>query len=1502
MIGTLAARWFGRRRQARAQRSARDRRRVRPLLEALEDRLSPAVLVVNSDADNTTDTTVLTLRDALTLVNNGGAPTALGQSSMPAGWASQISGTFGSSDTIDFAIAKSGTQTIVLGSALPAITTTVTIDGTSEPGYAGQPLIVINANNSVANGLEVDGVLSGVSPTAVLKGLQITGATSAGIFLSLGGGSIVSGNWLTGNATGLFVSQSSNNTIGGTTAGSGNLISGNTGDGIDIEPEVVVATGNVVEGNWIGTDSSGTGANGNGADGVYVTGSGNTIGGQAGGAANIIAHNGNVGVEVGPTQGLLDSGTQDLISANSIHNNTAGGIQLVPGIPLGNNGQHAPSLASASITAGQVHIQGTLAAAASTRYTLEFFGDPVAAGTGAGQDYLGTTSVTTDTSGNASFTFTAPMPAADHTVTATATDPHNNTSAFSATPFAGTTVVTVNSAADNTTDTTVLTLRDALTLVGNGFDPSSLGQASMPAGWASQISGIIGNNIVIDFNIASSGTQTIVLTSDLPAIESALTIDATSEAGYAGQPLIVINANHVAQNGLALDAGATINGGTIEGLQIEGALNAGIALLDQRRGNSGGITVVHNWLTGNQNGIVIEGARNNTIGATAAGAANVISGNQGTGITLENNNAGLGGTGNLVEGNFIGTDPSGTSANGNGIGIEDFVGAIGSTGNIIGGTTPPSASGGAGNLISGNNGTGIQVIDDNLLVEGNYIGMQLDGLHVLSNGGNGIVLGGSLPGTIIGGTASGAGNLISGNLGSGIILGTSGAVIEGNFIGTDRSGTSILAPSGTPTGNQRHGIDVEFGGNTIGGTASGAANVIAGSGLDGIFRAASGGGGNLVEGNFIGTDAAGDNLGNASNGVDLTGSGEIIGGQASGAGNVIAFNGKDGILVHSTGNTATQDLISGNSIHNNATLGIELTNGGNNGQAAPAIASVSPNGSQEQIQGTMTAAANTTYVIEFFADPAADPSGAGEGQDFLGSTTVTTGAGGSAPFTFTTTVPSGDHIVTATATDPQNNTSAFSLPAVIEVPVSIVTQPASQTVDVGGLATFNAAASGVAAPTVQWQISTDGGNTFHDYTGAGATSVPLSFVAAAADDGDQFQAVFSNELGSVTTTAVTLTVNSPPIHIGMQPGNLTVNVGATVTLHAAATSSPAPSVQWQKSINGGNTWSNITGATGATLTLPKATLAWDESEYRAVFAAKISGNTVHATTTAAVLTVDQPPIITRPTAIQPTGTINAGIAVTFSATASGKPAPAVQWQVKQPGAVTFTNIAGATNGTVTFTATATKNGDQFRTVFTNSVGTVTTKPVTLVVNFAPIVRTQPVSKTAAPKTAVTFTAAATANPAISKIQWQASSDGGQTWNPLTGQTAATLTLNATAALNGNQYRVVFTNSLGSTTSSAATLIVNTAPVVTANPLTQEALVGQTVTFTAAATVVSGSPGATVQWQVSTDFGHTWTNLSGKTHTALTVTAAASLDEDEYRAIFSNSGGSTATQVATLFVF
>jgi hypothetical protein len=116
----------------------------------------------------------------------------------------------------------------------------------------------------------------------------------------------------------------------------------------------------------------------------------------------------------------------------------------------------------------------------------------------------------------------------------------------------------------------------------------------------------------------------------------------------------------------------------------------------------------------------------------------------------------------------------------------------------------------------------------------------------------------------------------------------------------------------------------------------------------------------------------------------------------------------------------------------NAYLGIELANGGNKSQAAPRLTSANQDGPYTVIQGVLRSTPNTTFTLQLFADPAADPAGAAEGQQLLGTFSVTTDAYGFAAFTVTVagSVPAGQ-VLTATATDAGNDTSAFSAPVTV---------------------------------------------------------------------------------------------------------------------------------------------------------------------------------------------------------------------------------------------------------------------------------------------------------------------------------------------------------------------------------------------------------------------------------------------------------------------------------------
>ena len=310
------------------------------------------------------------------------------------------------------------------------------------------------------------------------------------------------------------------------------------------------------------------------------------------------------------------------------------------------------------------------------------------------------------------------------------------------------------------------------------------------------------------------------------------------------------------------------------------------------------------------------------------------------GIAIEES----GSTGNVVEGNYLGTDVSGLTALPNGtpgVTVGSGVGVLianGAIGNTVGG---PMA--GSGNIVSGNADIGVQIAGQGTisnLVEGNYLGSDVSGSKALPNGTPGLIVGSGVGVQIsygatantIGGTIVAARNVISGNLGYGVNIddaGTSGNVVEGNYIGLNQAGDSTLP-------NQSAGVVIGFGAdlmgyassNTIGGAAQGAANVISGNGGDGIDIV--GGSGNVVIGDFIGTENEGVvSMGNAFAGVSIYGgaTGNYIGGNGAGYRNIISGNGSDGVDISGTGTTG--NVVDGDYIGTNVAGTSAFPNTGN---------------------------------------------------------------------------------------------------------------------------------------------------------------------------------------------------------------------------------------------------------------------------------------------------------------------------------------------------------------------------------------------------------------------------------------------------------------------------------------------------------------------------------------------------------------------------------------------
>ena len=404
----------------------------------------------------------------------------------------------------------------------------------------------------------------------------------------------------------------------------------------------------------------------------------------------------------------------------------------------------------------------------------------------------------------------------------------------------------------------------------------------------------------------------------------------------------------------------------------------------------------------------------------------------------------------VVEGNLIGTDSTGTGALGN-----TYIGVLvydGASGNVIGGTVA-----GAGNVISGNggenSGVGVYIYGsttENNEIAGNRIGTNSAGTSSLGNGLWGVILD-QAPDNLVGGTTSASRNIVSGNGQGGVAIYGGSAVddvVEGNFIGVDVTGTQGLgnAFSGVYVGSGSGFSDDSPGSAsdaTIGGTAAGAGNVISANGNFGVWISGAGASGIVVQGNYIGTDVTGTlPLGNALDGVriDSGASNNTIGGTAAGAGNVIAFNGSNGITVgESATDASTGDAILENAIFGNTKLGIDLGNDGvtlndSSGHSGPNLFQDFPvlssaffaNGSTT-ITGTLSASPNTTYRVEFFSNVVADQTGYGQGQTFLTFANVTTDGSGAASFSVQTpNAVAAVLFISATATDPNGNTSEFS--------------------------------------------------------------------------------------------------------------------------------------------------------------------------------------------------------------------------------------------------------------------------------------------------------------------------------------------------------------------------------------------------------------------------------------------------------------------------------------------
>ncbi len=390
---------------------------------------------------------------------------------------------------------------------------------------------------------------------------------------------------------------------------------------------------------------------------------------------------------------------------------------------------------------------------------------------------------------------------------------------------------------------------------------------------------------------ALGANKTIAPASPLPILYEAVTIDGTTQPGWAGTPIVELNGHNAGSStGLRVYGGPTV----IRGLVLNRFDGRGIYV------GSGQATIEGCYIGTNVAGTTAlpntgEGiyltTSLNTVGGLTAGKRNVVSGNGWGGIVIN------GGVLNAVYGNYIGVNAAGTAALPNqGSGVRTFT-----AGNYIG-------TAGAGNVISGNTSRGLSIDGAGNVVEANVIGLDAAGQLPIPNAGDGIAVWGTA--TRIGGTSVGTGNVVSGNAGGGIGFGAGAehGVVLGNVIGTNLTGT-------TDVGNAGAGIFSNAAETTIGGSGAGAGNLISGNGSSAVYLGDAAVG-TTVLGNRMGTNGAGTAaLANAGWAVLTYASDVTIGGSIPGAGNLMSGNTRSGVWIAPT---VTGVVIQGNVVGLNA--------------------------------------------------------------------------------------------------------------------------------------------------------------------------------------------------------------------------------------------------------------------------------------------------------------------------------------------------------------------------------------------------------------------------------------------------------------------------------------------------------------------------------------------------------------------------------------------------------
>lgn len=807
-----------------------------------------------------------------------------------------------------------------------------------------------NANNGL--------IISDITP--------ISAPTEPAVFVQGNkfGTDVTGGTALPNGVMGILLDAGARNVlVGGTSAGEGNLISGNGADGIRVarsadfagEPNYIR-----IYGNSIGLAGAGSGFIPNTGSGVSVYEGGNQVlvGGTGDGEANVIAGNGEYAVSV--KGGSLETTHEVTVRGNSIYSNVIAAIELSDG-------------ANDDMTPPVITLLGPVRGTAVPNSTIDLYAD---AGN-QGRFYLA--SGVTDGAGN--FSLAADLSGLSvNQLTATATNAAGSTSEFSE-PFE----IVPPSIDEHPVSVVVVE--------GDAFALATTASGSAPLTYQWQFLPVDGGEFE---DVADDASFTGALTNTLSNSNTRL----TDEGSYR---CVVTNAVDTATTVVVTVDVVPANTDTAE--------VSGLTDVSDANTNSPAHLIVDPGADG------VISLREAIIAANNRAGADTITFNVAGTITLQGGlpslNDAAGGTTIDGAGDIV---LDGANLGGSIVGLQ-----LSSAENVLSGLTIINFPGhGVG--ISGATATANSVV-------GCLIGT--NGTAIRGNGGHGIEIADLAADNIIGGVDAASRNIISGNDRSGVyVTGAPNNVITGNYIGLSANGLAAIA-------NNEAGVTLINGatGTAVGGDADGEGNVISANNDSGVVISGATTTGNMVAGNVIGLDAnAAGQLGNVEQGIALFdgASGNMIGGTAIEAGNVIGGNAGAAVLVD--GPTTIQNTIRFNEITGNFSAGIELSNDGNLHLAAPVITGL----------GSVDGTAVPGSTVDLYA------STDGQGETYL----ATAVADGNGDFTSPVDVEALVGLfITATATDIAGNTSEFSEGFFVDLepPVLTLLGATPVTVQCGGL-------------------------------------------------------------------------------------------------------------------------------------------------------------------------------------------------------------------------------------------------------------------------------------------------------------------------------------------------------------------------------------------------------------------------------------------------------------------